>query len=144
MPISNIQLATAAFTAANVTHTKYQVMEVPAGQGKSRIAAAIAYFILNRSNVQVYMVYPNKGLKDRDEKEYKGFFSVLYRSLTGARSRLRYVQGLSSIKTNEECVLIIDESDEVMFKNLLTFWKQINHADRKVICMTAASDDNYE
>jgi hypothetical protein len=53
-------------------------MEVPAGQGKSRIAASIAYFILNHSNVQVYMVYPNKGLKVRDENEYAGIFSILF------------------------------------------------------------------
>jgi len=45
-------------------------MEIPAGQGKSRIAAAIAYFLLNHTKVQVYMAYPNKGLKVRDEKEY--------------------------------------------------------------------------
>jgi hypothetical protein len=49
--INHVQLATAAFVAANATHTKYQVMEVPAGQGKSRIAAAIAYFVLNHSTV---------------------------------------------------------------------------------------------
>jgi len=41
-------------------------MEVPAGNGKSRIAAGIAYLILLRSEVHVYMVYPNKGLKNRD------------------------------------------------------------------------------
>jgi hypothetical protein len=31
-----------------------------------------------------------------------------------------------------------------MFSNLKAFWKQINHEQRKVICMTAASDDNYD
>ena len=98
-------------------------MEVPAGQGKSRIAAAIAFFILNHSTVQVYMVYPNKGLKTRDEKEYAGLLSVLFRSLSGSRQRLHYVQGLGSIKMSEDMVLIVDESDEVMFKNLLAFWK---------------------
>ena len=51
---------------------------------------------------------------------------------------------MSSIKTSEECVLIVDESDEIMFKNLLAFWRQINHPNRKVVCMTAASDDNYD
>ena len=40
-------------------------------------------------------------------------------------------------------VLIVDESDQVMFKNLRAFWQMINHSERKVICMTAASDDNY-
>ena len=118
-------------------------MEVPAGQGKSRIAASIAYVVLNHSNAQVYMVYPNKGLKTRDEKEYAGFFSVLFKSEVKTKSRLHYFQDMNSIKTNEECVLIVDESDEVMFKNLYGFWKQINQKNRKVVCMTAASDDKY-
>ena len=70
MPINNIQLATATFMAVNCPHKEYQVMEVPAGQGKSRIAAAIAFLILNRSqNVHVYIVYPNKGLKNSDKDE---------------------------------------------------------------------------
>ena len=90
------------------------------------------------------MVYPNKGLKARDEKEYAGLFSVLFTSAPGTRSRLHYVVGISSIKTSEECVLIVDESDEVMFKSLRAFWQLVNHAERKVVCMTAASDDNYE
>jgi len=41
-------------------------------------------------------------------------------------------------------VIVADESDDIMFKNLKTFWKQINHEDRKVICLTAAADDKYE
>jgi hypothetical protein len=41
-------------------------------------------------------------------------------------------------------VLIVDESDDVMFKNLKTFWNKINKEDRKVVCLTAAADDNYK
>jgi len=93
-------------------------MEVPAGQGKSRIAASIAYVVLNHSDAQVYMVYPNHGLKARDQKEYAGFFSVLFKSEANTRPRLHYIQGMTSIKKNEETVFIVDESDEVMFKNL--------------------------
>ena len=93
-------------------------MEVPAGQGKSRIAASIAYVVLNHSEAQVYMVYPNLGLKARDQKEYAGFFSVLFKSEANTKQRLHYLQGMTSIKTTGDCVLIVDESDEVMFKNL--------------------------
>ena len=93
-------------------------MEVPAGQGKSRIAASIAYVVLNHSDAQVYMVYPNHGLKARDQKEYTGFFSVLFKSEANTKQRLHYIQGMTSIKTTGDCVFIVDESDEVMFKNL--------------------------
>ena len=85
MNINNIQLATAAFTATNATYTKYQVMEVPAGQGKSRIAAAIAHVVLSDSNAHVYMIYPNRGLRVRDEKEYAGLFSVMFKSQDGTK-----------------------------------------------------------
>ena len=66
MPVTHIQIATSTYTAVNCPHNKRQVMEVPAGQGKSRIAAGIAYLILDTSDVHVYMVYPNEGLKARD------------------------------------------------------------------------------
>ena len=55
-------------------------MEVPAGQGKSRIAAGIAYLILATSDEPVYMVYPNKGLRNRDEREQADLFSVLFKT----------------------------------------------------------------
>ena len=60
------------------------------------------------------------------------------------KRRLHYVIGIGGIRTSEECVIVADESDDIMFKNLKTFWKQINHEDRKVICLTAAADDRYE
>ena len=41
-------------------------------------------------------------------------------------------------------MLIFDESDEIMFRSLKTFWKKIKEEDRSVICLTAAADDKYE
>ena len=119
-------------------------MEVPAGQGKSRIAAGIAYLILDTSDVHVYMVYPNTGLKNRDFKEQEDLFKVLHKIKPDTKKRLKYVVGVGSITKKEECVLIVDESDEIMFRNLRTFWKKIKEEDRSVICLTAAADDKYE
>ena len=90
------------------------------------------------------MLYPNKGLRKRDEREYGGLFSVLFTSEPGTRKRLHYAQGVSGVKGSVESVLIVDESDEVMFGNLRAFWQMINHITRKVICLTAASDDDYD
>ena len=56
---------------------------------------------------------------------------------------MHYVNGIGSISKPGESVLIVDESDEVMFKNLKTFWNKINVEDRSVICLTAAADDKY-
>ena len=89
------------------------------------------------------MVYPNKGLKNRDEREQKELFTVLHTVNKDTRKRLHYVNGIGSISKPGESVLIVDESDEVMFKNLKTFWNKINVEDRKVICLTAAADDKY-
>ena len=60
------------------------------------------------------------------------------------KKRLKYVVGVGSITKKEECVLIFDESDEIMFRSLKTFWKKIKEEDRSVICLTAAADDKYE
>ena len=60
------------------------------------------------------------------------------------KKRLKYVVGVGSITKKKECVLIVDESDEIMFRNLKTFWKKIKEEDRSVICLTAAADDKYE
>ena len=65
-----------------------------------------------------------------------------YKSET--KQRLHYVVGIVNVKIHGECVIIVDESDEVMFKNLKTFWRYINYEDRRVICLTAAADDKYE
>ena len=119
-------------------------MEVPAGQGKSRIAAGIAYLILATSDVPVYMVYPNKGLRNRDEREQADLFTVLHKIKPDTKKRLHYVVGIGSVKKSGECVLIVDESDEVMFKNLKTFWNKINKEGRSVVCLTAAADDKYK
>ena len=50
---------------------RQQVCVVPAGQGKSRIEAALALYLLMSTKVNVYMVYPNDGLLKRDKREYE-------------------------------------------------------------------------
>ena len=90
------------------------------------------------------MVYPNKGLKTRDEREQADLFTVLHKTTSDTRKRLHYVNGIGGISKQGESVLIVDESDEVMFKNLKTFWNKINIEDRSVICLTAAADDKYK
>ena len=90
------------------------------------------------------MVYPNKGLMNRDEREQEDLFSVFFKGNTDKKKRLHYVVGVGKIIKTGECVLIVDESDEVMFKNLKTFWNKINKEDRSVVCLTAAADDNWK
>jgi hypothetical protein len=69
---------------------------------------------------------------------------VLHKIRPDTKKRLHYVVGIGSVKKPGECVLIVDESDEVMFKNLRTFWNKINQDDRSVVCLTAAADDKYK
>ena len=90
------------------------------------------------------MVYPSKGLKNRDEKEQANLFTVLFATKPTTKKHLHYVVGVGGITKPGECVLIVDESDEIMFRNLKTFWKKINKEDRTVVCLTAAADDKYE
>jgi hypothetical protein len=90
------------------------------------------------------MVYPNKGLRNRDEREQADLFTVLFANKPATKKHLHYVVGVSGITKPGECVLIVDESDEIMFRNLKAFWKKINKEDRTVVCLTAAADDKYE
>ena len=68
----------------------------------------------------------------------------MHKYKSDTKQRLHYVVGIVNVKIHGECVIIVDESDEVMFKNLKTFWRYINYEDRRVICLTAAADDKYE
>ena len=68
----------------------------------------------------------------------------MFKTKPDTKKRLRYVVGVGNVKHEGECVLLVDESDEVMFKNLKAFWNKINKEDRSVICLTAAADDKYE
>ena len=56
-------------------------------------------------------------------------------------ARIHYVTSIDQVKTKQNCVIIVDESDDVMFKDLEAFYKTIKSKKARVICFTATADD---
>jgi len=67
-PINNDQLATAMFLAIMLKDNRRLLCQIGAGKGKSRVAAALAYYFLTTTNKQIYLVYPDEGLLKRDKE----------------------------------------------------------------------------
>jgi hypothetical protein len=87
---------------------------VPAGQGKSRITHSIAVFLLLTGAVpHIYMVFSSERLMNRDLEEY-----AYYLRLAGLTDKISYRVGLL-FDRSDSSMLIIDESDNLLFKNPL-------------------------
>lgn len=67
-PINNNQLATSMLLVSCIEDHPKLLCQMGAGKGKSRIAAAVALHFLKTSRKEVYIVFPDEGLKRRDEK----------------------------------------------------------------------------
>jgi hypothetical protein len=87
---------------------------VPAGQGKSRITHSIALFLLLTGAVpHIYMVFSSDRLMNRDLEEYTYFWK-----LAGLTDKVSYRVGLI-FERCDQSMLIIDESDNLLFKDPL-------------------------
>ena len=52
--------------------------------------------------------------------------------------------GLQNLKATKETVVIIDESDQILFGNLIQFAKKTLNMKIHVICLTATADDGFK
>jgi len=108
---------------------------VPAGQGKSRITHSIALFLLLTGAVShIYMIFSSERLMSRDLEEYAYFWK-----LAGLTDKVSYRVGLI-FERGDSSMLIIDESDNLLFRNPLQFKTMM--ATSRCICLTATADDN--
>jgi hypothetical protein len=108
---------------------------VPAGQGKSRITHSIALFLLlTGAASHIYMVFSSKRLMLRDLQEYTYFWD-----LAGLTDKVSYEVGLA-FERSDSSMLVIDESDNLLFKDPLAFKTMM--ATSRCICLTATADDN--
>jgi len=94
---------------------------VPAGQGKGRIAAAIAYYLLKMTKVDVYVVFADETLKNRDWSYIESLWQTTMSAEPRAERRLTYTTDFTSVKTAKNSVVIFDESDEIMFRDIGSF-----------------------
>ena len=141
MPINNLQMATAVCLARNRTLEKYQLMVVPAGQGKGRIWVSIAYLVLMNSQENVHVIFCNEGLKARDDAEFAGFWAFHKAHRPKETQRLKYSTDFNGIKANKKTTVIVDEFDALAFKDVKSFWNKTKHPNLQIICLTATADD---
>ena len=58
--------------------------------------------------------------------------------------RLHYVCDISDINKAKKNVVIVDESDNVIFSDLAAFYNKILGANTRVVCLTATAHDGKE
>ena len=66
--LSHLQLATATLAFLNCEKVQAQIWVVPAGQGKSRIHAALTFLFLEHTDYDIYVVFQNEGLMKIDRE----------------------------------------------------------------------------
>ena len=115
-----------------------------AGKGKSRVGAAIAHHFLKHTAMPVYLVFSDKGLLERDKKQCQDLWYFTGAVYEGSSGRLHHVVGVDSLPPKKKCVVIIDESDDVMMKDLENFVKKTMGQNLQIICLTATPDDGLE
>ena len=59
-------------------------------------------------------------------------------------SRLHHVVGIGGVPKTKTCVVIVDESDDVVMKDPENFAKKMMDAKKRVVCLTATPDDGAE
>jgi hypothetical protein len=57
--------------------------------------------------------------------------------------RINYVVGVKNLPKEKECLVIIDESDEIIMMDPLTFYKMTKGESMQVVCLTATPDDGH-
>ena len=137
------QLATALYLAHLSGQYSGLLCQYGAGRGKSRVAAAIAFFFLKTSKLPIYMVYPNLGLLQRDKSKCQGLWRFAEGVDARVKDRLHHVCGIESVPKNKRALVIVDESDSIMLEDPIRFFKQVKNPNVHVICLTATPDDGF-
>ena len=90
------------------------------------------------------MVFENEGLKKRDEQLNESLKIFANADKKAFGKRVTYRVGVKKPSGMAKTVIIIDECDAVMLKNLLTFYKATEAKNISVIGLTATAFDKSE
>jgi hypothetical protein len=83
-------------------------------------------------------------MKD-DKDELESLWTFCCSADKKADKRLHYVCSVSEIHSHKAGdIVIVDESDEVLFKDLRLFYRKTKPEDTKVIALTATADDGVD
>ena len=114
-----------------------------AGKGKSRVIAALALLYLKASTKDIYIVYLNDSLKKRDMKQCEDLWKFEQSYDQKDAKRIHHIVGVKNLAIDKECLVIIDESDEIIMLDPLTFYKMTKGDQMQVVCLTATPDDGH-
>ena len=67
VPINHLQIATAALAYENHVKESAQIWCVPAGQGKSKIHAALTFLFLEKTDYDIFVIFSNDTLLEIDK-----------------------------------------------------------------------------
>lgn len=108
-----IALAISAAHLAKGTFHNRTLWELPAGSGKSRVIACLAFILLLTGKAQkIHIVFPNSALMNRDKKDYASYFTTVDPPLT---DKVVYHSDLN-FSAGAKDVVIIDEADYFIFE----------------------------
>ena len=112
--------------------------------GKSRVTSAIAHQFLKNTNLPVYLVFSDEGLLKRDYEQCKDLWFYTGMINKNNNEKLHHVVGVDSLPQKKNCIVVIDESDDVMMRDIQNFAKKTMSLNMRIICLTATPDDGLE
>jgi superfamily II DNA or RNA helicase len=121
-----------------------QVFVIPAGQGKSRVHAAITSLFLKNTNEKIFVIFENEGLMRRDETQNSQLKIFYENAQQKWNDRVTYRTGINFEPNLSKGVIIIDESDAVMFKDFESYYDNTKYKNLKVIGLTATAYSGQE
>jgi hypothetical protein len=131
---NNFQKAVALISLSFINVHRKQAHVIPGGQGKSRVAAMIAFIALkSRKYEKVKMIYSSDRLKDKDKNDFANLFKTV-----NLDDKIVYTTDLSSASPSDKELLIMDEGDEFIFRDPKTTYDIIKEFD--CIMLTATID----
>ena len=109
--------------------------------GKSRVAAALAFHFMLTTRREIYLVFSDQGLLDRDKDQCKDLWKYAGIAKPKDMERLHHVVGVSYLPKNKKCVIIIDESDDIIMRDPVLFATKTMEKSKQIVCLTATPDD---
>ena len=137
MAPNNLQFAIAQSSIALLDKYPQQIHIIAGGQGKSRVAATIAFLSLKTDNFsKVHLVFTNNDLMTKDKTDFKNLWN-----LSNLNDQIVYHDDIMfQVNTGE--LVIFDEADEYIYGDTEAFVQFLQrHA---CICLTATSGGNEQ
>ena len=142
-PINHNQMATAMVLSSILPSDSRLLCQMGAGKGKSRVIAALALLYLKTTSKDIYIVFLNDSLKKRDKEQCNDLWTFEGHLDKKNAKRIHHVVGVNNIPADKECLVIVDESDEIIMSDPVKFYNKTSGANLQVVCLTATPDDGY-